>query len=387
VKEGLYMAKQNKVSLGAFIAVLLLLTAAGCAGRSDSRSVAITAASAVDRELVSTLEISGVLVPLQSVDISSKLTGKVVSLWFNVGSAVKAGDTLIQLDTDTLSTQLRQAQASLQSAEAAAESAQSQASLSKINLDAAQKLYDRTKILYEAGAVAQSQMDDITDKLNIAQNQYENASGPAQAQAQAAISTALANINNYQVQIDSATIRSPIDGLLTSRNVNVGQVVSTGVAVISIVDTSTLKLKSTVNQELLPLLSVGQEMDVTIDSYPDYRLKGTMSSLGPIAVSTGEVFPLEVTINNSAGLSAGLSARAAVITTVKGIVVPASAVTQGGGDSYVYVINDNTVSKRVVKVGLKNDQEAQIIKGLNPGEQVAVTNVSALNDKMPVTVN
>lgn len=381
------MAKQNKVSLGAFIAVLLLLTAAGCAGRSDSRSVAITAASAVDRELVSTLEISGVLVPLQSVDISSKLTGKVVSLWFNVGSAVKAGDTLIQLDTDTLSTQLRQAQASLQSAEAAAESAQSQASLSKINLDAAQKLYDRTKILYEAGAVAQSQMDDITDKLNIAQNQYENASGPAQAQAQAAISTALANINNYQVQIDSATIRSPIDGLLTSRNVNVGQVVSTGVAVISIVDTSTLKLKSTVNQELLPLLSVGQEMDVTIDSYPDYRLKGTMSSLGPIAVSTGEVFPLEVTINNSAGLSAGLSARAAVITTVKGIVVPASAVTQGGGDSYVYVINDNTVSKRVVKVGLKNDQEAQIIKGLNPGEQVAVTNVSALNDKMPVTVN
>ena len=194
-------------------------------------------------------------------------------------------------------------------------------------------------------------------------------------------------MNNYQVQINSATIRSPIDGLLTSRNVNVGQVVSTGVAVISIVDTSTLKLKSTVNQELLPLLSIGQEMDITIDSYPDNKLKGTISSLGPIAVSTGEVFPLEVTINNSGGLTAGLSARAAVSTAVKGIVVPASAVTQGGGESYVFVINDNTVSKRVVKVGLKNDQDAQIIKGLNQGEQVAVTNVSALNDKMPVTVN
>jgi HlyD family secretion protein len=381
------MAKRIKYSLAALLAAILLLTAAGCASRSDSRSVAVTAASAVDRELVSTLEISGVLVPLQSVDISSKLTGKVVSLGFNVGSAVKAGDTLIQLDTDTLSAQLRQAQASLQSAEAAAESAQSQASLSKINLDAAQKLYDRTKILYEAGAVAQSQMDDITDKLNIAQNQYENAAGPARAQAQAAISTALANINNYQVQIDSATIRSPIDGLLTSRNVNVGQVVSTGVAVISIVDTSTLKLKSTVNQELLPMLSVGQEMDVTIDSYPDNSLRGTISSLGPIAVSTGEIFPLEVTIDNTGGLTAGLSARADTSIIVKGVVVPASAVTQGGGESYVYVINDNTVSQRVVKVGLKNDQEAQIIKGLNPGEQVAVTNVSALNDKMPVTVN
>lgn len=381
------MAKRIKFILAALLAAILLLTAAGCAGRSDSGSVAVTAATAVDRELASTLEISGVLVPLQSVDISSKLTGKVVSLGFNVGSVVRAGDILIQLDTDTLNAQLLQSQASLQSAEAVAESAQSQASLSKINRDAAQKLYDRTKILYEAGAVSQSQMDDITDKLNIAQNQYENASGPAQAQTQAAISTALANINNYQVQINSATIRSPIDGLLTSRNVNVGQVVSTGVAVISIVDTSTLKLKSTVNQELLPLLSVGQEMEVTIDSYPDNKLKGTISSLGPIAVSTGEVFPLEITINNSGGLTAGLSARAAVSTMVKGIVVPASAVTQGGGESYVFVINDNTVSKRVVKVGLKNDQDAQIIKGLNPGEQVAVTNVSALNDKMPVTVN
>jgi HlyD family secretion protein len=387
VKEGLYMAKRIKFILTALLAALLLLTAAGCAGRNENGAVAVTAATAENRELVSALEISGVLVPAQSVDISSKFSGKVVSLGFNVGSAVRAGDILIQLDTDTLNAQLMQSQAGLQSAEAAAESAQSQASLAKINLDAARKLYDRTKILYESGAVSQSQMDDITDKLNIAQNQYENASGPAQAQARAAISTALANINNYQVQIDSATIRSPIDGLLTSRNVNVGQVVSTGVAVISIVDTSTLKLKSTVNQELLPLLSIGREMDVIIDSYPDNNLKGTISSLGPIAVSTGEVFPLEIIINNSGGLTAGLSARAAVSTIVKGIMVPASAVTQGGGESYVYVINDNTVSKRVVKVGLKNDQDAQIIKGLNAGEQVAATNVSALTDSTTVKVD
>jgi RND family efflux transporter MFP subunit len=387
VKEGLFMAMRIKFILAALLAAILLLTAAGCAGRGDSRSVTVKAAAAVDRELVSNLELSGVLVPLQSVDISSKFTGKVVSLGFDVGSAVKAGDILIVLDTDTLNAQLLQAQASLQSAEAAAESAQSQASLSKINLDAARKLHDRTVVLYEAGAVSQSQMDDITDQLNMSQYQYDNAAGPAQAQARAAISTALANINNYQLQIDSAAIRSPIDGLLTSRNVNVGQVVSTGVAVISIVDTSKLKFKSTVSQELLPLLSVGQEMEVTVDSYPDNKMKGTLSSLGPIAVSTGEVFPLEVTIDNSGGLAAGLSARAAVSTVVKGIVVPSSAVVQGGGESYVYVINDSTVSKRVVKVGLKNDQDAQIIKGLNPGEQVAVTNVSALSDKMPVTVN
>ncbi|MFA4885480.1 MAG: efflux RND transporter periplasmic adaptor subunit [Desulfotomaculaceae bacterium] len=282
------MRKQIKKSLLAVLAVLLLLAAAGC-GRNESRTVAVTAATADNQELETTMELSGVLVPVQTADMSSKISGKVVSLGYNVGSAVKAGDILIQLDTDTLSAQLMQAQASLQSAEAAAESVGNQASLARINLDAAQKLYDRTKVLFESGVVAQSQMDDITDKLNIAQNQFENASGPAQDQAQAAISTARANIKNLQVQIDNATIRSPLDGILTTQSVNVGQVVSPGVTVISIVDILTLKLKSTVTQDLLPLLSVGQEMDITVDSYPDNKLKGIISSIGPIAVSTGEV--------------------------------------------------------------------------------------------------
>lgn len=381
------MPKQIKVSLAALLALLLLLTVAGCAGRNENKAEAVTTAAAENQELETTLELSGVLVPVQTVDISSKISGKVVSLGYNVGGAVKAGDILIQLDTDTLNAQLLQAEASLQSAEAAAESAGNQTSLARINLDAAQKLYDRTKVLSESGVVSQSQMDDITDKLNIAQNQFENASGPAQAQAQAAISTARANIRNLQVQIDNATIRSPLDGILTTQSVNVGQVVSPGVAVISIVDISTLKLKSTVNQDLLPLLSVGQEMDITVDSYPDHKLNGIVSSIGPIAVNTGEVFPLEITINNNSSLTAGLSARAAMIIKIRGIVVPAASVVQGSGESYVFVINGNTAAKRVVHVGLKNDKAAQILKGLNAGEQVAVTNVSALTDNKTVTVN
>jgi RND family efflux transporter MFP subunit len=387
VKEGLYMPKRFKLSLASLLAVILLLTAAGCGGRNEGGAVPVTTAAADNQELESTLELSGVLVPVRTVDISSKISGKVVSLGFSVGSPVKAGDVLIQLDTDTLSAQLAQAEAGLQSAEASAEAAVNQASLARINLDAVQILYDRTKILFESGAVSQSQMDDITDKLNIAQNQYENASGPAQDQAQASISTARANIRNLQVQIDNATIRSPLAGIVTVQSVNVGQVVSPNLSVISIVDTSTLKLKSTVSQDILPLMSVGQEMDVTVDSYPDSRLKGTISSIGPIAVSTGEVFPLEVAINNSGGLTAGLSAHAAMITRIQGIVVPAAAVVQGGGESYVFVINGNNAEKRVVRVGLKNDKNAQIIKGLNVGDKVAVTNVTALTDNKQVTVN
>ncbi|TEB12952.1 efflux RND transporter periplasmic adaptor subunit [Pelotomaculum propionicicum] len=381
------MWKPVKKSLAVFLTVLLMFTAAGCGGRNENKPEAVTVAVAENQELETTLELSGVLVPVRTVDISSKASGKVVSLGFNVGSEVKAGDVLIQLDTDALNAQLAQAEAGLQSAEAAAESVRSQASLARINLDAAQKLFDRTKVLYQSGAVSQSQMDDVTDKLNIAQNQFENASGPAQDQAQAAISTARANIRNLQVQIDNTTIRSPLNGIVTVQSVNVGQSISPNVSVISIVDTSTLKLKTTISQDLLPLLSVGREMEITIDSYPDSKFKGNISSIGPIAVSTGEVFPLEISINNSGSLTAGLSARASLNTTVRGIMVPAAAVAQGGGESYVFVINENTAVKRVVKVGLKNDKTAQILKGVSAGERVAVTNVGSLSDNKTVTVN
>ncbi|MBP7331124.1 MAG: efflux RND transporter periplasmic adaptor subunit [Firmicutes bacterium] len=381
------MSKRIKISLASLLAVMLLLSTSGCGGRNEGGAVAVTAAPAANQELETMLELSGVLVPARTVEIASKIPGKAVSVGAGVGSAVNAGEILIQLDTDALSGQLAQAEAGLQSAEAAAEAAAGQTQLAGINLDAAQKLYDRTRVLYESGAIAQSQMDDVTDKLNIAKNQYENASGAALAQARAAIATARANIKSIQAQIDSATVKSPLDGIVAVQNVNAGQVVSPNVPLMSIVDTSTLKLKSTVSQDLLPLLAVGREMDVTIDSFPDSRLKGTISIIGPMAVSTGQVFPLEITVDNCGGFMAGLSARASMSAKAGGIVVPASAVAQGGGESYLFVINGDTAVRRVVKVGLKNDQAVQILDGLSEGERVAVTNVSALTDNKPVHIN
>ena len=263
------MQKRIGASL-AILMALLVLAASGCAGKS---AVAVTTAVATNQSLSATLDLSGVLVPAQTADISSQLAGKVTSLGFQAGDAVKTGDVLMQLDTQTLNAQLAQSEAGLQSAEAGVNAA-------KINLDEAQKDYDRTKSLFEAGAASQSEMDDATDK-------YDSAAGPALAQAQAAVSTAQANINVLNVQLGEATIKSPLDGVLASRNVDVGDVVTPGVAVMSVVDASSLKLRGTVTQDELPLLALGQEMDVTVDSFPGQVYKGPVTTLGPIAVSTG----------------------------------------------------------------------------------------------------
>lgn len=375
------MQKRIRASLAILVIVPLLCAASGCAGHS---AVAVQTAVAANQEVSTTLDISGILVPAQRADISSQIAGKVTSLGFQDGDAVKTGDILMQLDTQTLNAQLAQAEAGLQSAEAAAGVAGNQASIAKINLDSAQRDYNRTKSLFDAEADSQSQMDSAQDALDTAQKQYDNAAGPAIDQANAAVSTATANINTLNVQLNEATIRSPLDGVLTSMNVDVGEVISPGVSVMSVVDVSSLKLSGTVTQDVLPLLALGQNMDVTADSLPGLDYKGSVTLLGPIAVNTGEVFPIEVTIKNDGRLAAGLTAHASAIVQASGIVVPSSAIVQTSGANYAFVIKNGVASKRLVSTGLSSDGMTLIPKGLAAGEQVAITNADALADKMPV---
>jgi HlyD family secretion protein len=315
------------------------------------------------------------------------MSGQVTSMDYNVGDIVKAGDVIIKLETKTLNAQLQQAEASLQSAEASVQSAKNQAEVAKINLDIVQKSYNDAKVLYDSGASSKSQLDDVANKLELEKKKYENAEGSAKNQAQAAVSTANANINNIRVQMENSVIKSPISGIVVTKSINLGEIASPNITLVTIADTSTLKLKGTVSQELLPLLQIGQEIEVSIDIYPDKTVKGRIENLGPMAVSTGAIFPIEIAIENSGDINAGLSAHAAIgIAQESGVVVPAEAVIRKNGESYVFVIKDNVASKRIVTTGIRSDKEVQILKGLNAGEKVAVTNVNSLSDNRSVNL-
>lgn len=383
------MKRMIKRITAAVIASMLVLSFTGCAGSavSGTNIINIKTAAAEKHKLEASLELAGVLVPAQTVNIVSKISGQITELNHNVGDRVEKGEVLVRLETKTLNAQLLQAEAGLQSAQAAVKAAENQAALAAITLDMAQKAYDKTKVLYDGGAASQSQMDDAKNKLDQAMRQYENATGSVKDQAQASISTANANINSVKVQIENSVIKSPISGIVVNKNINSGEIASPTSAspIITIADTSVLKLKGTIGQEMLPLLSAGQEIDVIVDIYNDKPIKGKIESIGPMAVSTGALFPIEISIENSEGIEAGLSAHASIgLSEEKGVVVPVSSVVQNDGKSYVYVIKDNIASKRIVTLGLKNDKEIEVLQGLEQGEKVAATNVNSLFDGIAV---
>lgn len=328
------------------------LTACGGQNVSNLNGSSVKPSDAKKQPLKATLDITGVLVPNQTVNVAAKTGGKLASINVNVGSVVTAGEILATIDTTDLNAQMAQAQAALNTvkdqadqanlnlieAQAAYQTTQKllsdQEEQAKINMDAAQKAYNNIKQLVAVGSASQSQLDDAQSKydlakkqfdmasldsgssaqnqllaakskVDLAQKQYDIASGSALAQAQAAV-------NSIQVQLDNAIIKSPISGIVLNKNINAGEIASPGVAILTIADNSILKLKGTVPQENLPMLQVGQKMRVSIDIYPNKAFDGQIDTIGPMAVSTGEYFPIEISIPNSGDLRAGLTAHANV---------------------------------------------------------------------------
>jgi HlyD family secretion protein len=396
----------------------LIAYLAGCSLQqpASAEPLSVQAVTVARKALDADLSIAGVLLPAQTVTIAGKLSGEVTQLQAEVGSVVKNGDTLATLDKKTLEAQLKQARASLDAANAqaaaslsqasalgsAVKSAQGQSSVANINLEAAQKNYSDIKNLFDSGIATKAQMDDAATRLSLAKAQYATASGSALNQttssAQAATDSAgaakangqlaQANVDLLQIQLDNATIRSPIDGVVVTRTVNRGEVAMAGTPLFTIADTARLQLKGTVPQEAIPLLKVGQVLVVTVDIYPGKAFEGNITVIGPIAVATGGYFPVQIELGNDGTLLAGLSARAALqVKTPAVLSVPDSAIVTGDGKSFVYVIREGLAVRKAIVAGYDNGSETVVLDGLAESEQVAVSNVASLTDKMPVSVN
>ncbi|MEI6102011.1 MAG: HlyD family efflux transporter periplasmic adaptor subunit, partial [Eubacteriales bacterium] len=324
------MLKNSKkiVSIAAMLALLEAATI-GCAPTATA-AVAVKTASVQKQSIQSQITISGVLVPESTVTLSSKMIGEVQTVAVQVGSAVKKGDTLVTLDTKQLNVQLQQAEAALKQANdavsaskstaaassSAYKSAQAAADQAKINMDLQQTLFNNAQNAHNAGTMDDMSFTKIGAALDVAKSQYAVASGSALEQAknasgaasknvvtlEAAVDVAQANLDLVNVSLQNATISSPVDGVVANRNINPGELATVGTQLLTLIDSGSLKLKGTVPQNALPLLSVGQAIQVAVDIYPGKTYEAQISMIAPESVTTGQYFPIEIKLQNADGL-------------------------------------------------------------------------------------
>lgn len=405
------MKKADRKLLMALAIIMVIAAFAGCAPAA-SQTVSVKTVSAEKQALNSDISVNGVLLPASTVNVASKLAGsfQITAINAEIGSAVKAGDVLATLDTAQLQAQLDQAQAQLNAAEAAVKSAKNGRSAASsgytaasdslkaamTNQAAAQATYNS---LAASGTATATELTQATMVLQQANNAVASCSSAAaqlkasKTSASGAVETTEANVDVVKasielikLQIANAAITSPIDGILISKNVNAGEMAAPSAPLFSIADQSTLKLKGTISQGALPSISEGQSVDIAVDIYPGTPYSGTISLISPMAVSTGEYFPIEISLPSAEGLKPGLSARASIkVSGAQTIVVPLAAVQTKDGASFVYVLENGAAVKKPVKAGLSNTNSIEILSGLNEGEKIITSNVSIISDGMQVS--
>lgn len=318
------------------------------------------------------LALTGILDAQEKSNLSSQLPGIVTNLGAKEGTFVKKGDVIISLDKKDLLNQLEQAKAGLANSQAQAEQA-------RLNYENAENDYKRFQELFKSGAISQQQMEQITLKRDIAKSQYESAQG-------AGLDAAQATINAINLNLAKTDIKSPIDGILVTLNVSVGDTISPGIPLATIVAIDQLALTGNLSESHINYVKVGNSAEVSVDSIPNRTFTGKISYICPTSIPTGQFFPVKVAIDNPEGiLKAGMTATAKItVNNPSVIVIPNSALLRQDDKDYVMVVKEGKAVKTAVRTGLKNEESTVIIQGLHAGERIVINGAERLANGVEV---
>jgi len=366
----------------ALLAAASLATAlAGCSGPKSTEPVAITSQAAARGRIVKDEELSGVLVPNKSLNIFPKLAGQARTVTVDIGDHVNQGQLLVEIDTKELNAQLSVAQAALATVRDQAAQAKIGIESARLNLDLAQKNYDRTKALFESKAVTQSALDDAQTRLELSRTAFDNAQHQFVTVGGSGVAQAEAQVNLIKVEISNSVITSPLTGTVTNKNINTGEMTSPAASLMTIADTRDLKFEGNASQNVVVLMKVGDSVKVSIDGMGGPGYEGKVTQVGPIAAATGQYFPVAIGILNDGKLLAGMTAKAEFrLTSHEGVVVPNSAILTDSGLNYVFVVSGGKVSRRNIQLGTRGPADSLVLSGLSVGDAVATSNLGMLQD-------
>lgn len=319
--------------------------------------VAVTTTIAKRETWPSTLNVIGTAAAIQGVTVSADLPGIVDKIHFESGRAVHTGDELVELDT-------RQERAQLAQAES--------------DRDLARITYAREQQLVKEGVVPQAE--------------YDNAFAQQK--------TAEAKVGEIQATIARKTIRAPFSGILGIRQVNLGQYLASGQAVVPLQSLNPIYVNFGVPQQESPRVQVGRALRVTSDDVPGVEFTGRVTAVDSVVDQTTRNIQVQATlVNPQDRMRPGMFVQVAVgVGSPRDVIsLPASAINYAPYGDSVYIVTDmkdpksgktyRGVRQQFVKVqGSRGDQVA-VISGLNPGDEVVSSGGFKLRNGAAVLVN
>ncbi len=317
---------------------------------------AVTTIVARDEHWASTLSAIATIAAVQGVTVSADLPGVVDRIAFDSGRAVREGDILVQLDT-------RQEQAQLAAAEA-------QLELARLN-------FERMKGLVEQDAVSRAEFDAAA-----ALNKQSDA-----------------RVREIRATIERKTIRAPFSGVLGLRQVNLGQYLNGGDAVVPLQSLNPVYVNFAVPQQDAVHMRIGREVRIAVDGPNPFQVSGRITALDSIVDQTTRNVRVQATLDNpGARLRPGMFVQAQVTlgASVPVIALPASAINYAPYGDSVFVVTDikdaggrsyRGVRQQIVKLGSARGDQIAVLSGIHSGEEIVTSGVFKLRNGAPVQVN
>jgi RND family efflux transporter MFP subunit len=285
----------------------------------------------------------GTIRAVHETSIGSKLLARVMEVDLKAGEKVKKGDVLIRLDDSDLRAKLQQVKAAVSSAEAVR----------------AQAASDERRYA------------ELVQSRTVSRQQYDSAIATLHS-ADADLLRAKAAVNEVQATLDWATIRSPIDGTVIDKKVDVGDMVTPGQMLVTLYDPKRMQLVASVRESLTHRLQVGQDIGVRVEGL-DKQCSGTVSEIVPEAQSASRTFQVKVTGPCPTGIYSGMFGRILIPLDEENVlVIPRAAVREVGQLNLVEVVENNEPTRRAIRIGRTFGDDLEVLSGLREGEEVVV---------------
>ena len=341
--------------------------------------------SAIETEIIAPQTIAGVipatgkiLVPENQVAVIGPVNeGRIVRLYAGQGTRVRKGQKLAELE----SADIDQAEADYLKALADYENA---VRSSNAEIKLAQESYDRNKLLYEQKITAGKNLQAAEHDLEVAKAAGANSVNGTKAALTAARRKLLilglneTTIDALAKKTDLAAtfaLNSPIDGIVVERNATIGASVGTDANLFKIIDLSRVWIDADVFEKDLPRVRPGQEVKLTVTAFPQSTFTGKVIFVDSVVDPNTRTVKVRTEVANPDGrLKPDMFANVQIVTDVNraAISIPQSAVLNDEGKSIVFVAEGNGYQKRQVQAGIKNNDQVEIVDGLNAGDKVVV---------------
>ena len=335
----------NRTIRGLSILLLGILVACGSSseenGESEDQSFVVETDVSKMRNVDQMLNLTGNVRPFEQNQISPALQQRIKQIYVEVGDEVRKGQLLVQMD----SSQLRQ---------------------TRVQLENLKKEYARLDTLHKTGGVSQQQLDQIKTELDVTRSSYENLQ-------------------------ENTQLESPINGVVTARNFEDGDMFAAGAgAILTVMQINPVQVDINVPESFFPLVHKNMPVKMQLDVYPDTTFAGEVHLKHPTVDPATRTFTVETKFSNSDKLiRPGMFGRIhMVFKTLERVTVPDLAIQrqQGTNDKFVFVVEDGKAVRKVVKTGRRIKNFYEITSGLSAGEEVITAGHAGLLDGTPVEV-